>query len=229
MAHRLTRSILLLLFGAFLGAPALSAQTRTVTGKVTELGGEVAIVSALINLEGTTTHTYSNDEGNFSLELPAGEQRLAVRIIGYRSTEIVRRRGRDDDHDRACPRRAQPRRDRRDRPGHRSPAPEPRQRGGHDQLGRPDPRTAGQLRAGAAGAPRGRQRAGQQRRARRWHPGAAAGHVLDHRRPSSPLRGRRGDRQQRRDRVERARGHRLVEQPGPRRPAGQRAPTGSRT
>ncbi|MYG81800.1 MAG: SusC/RagA family TonB-linked outer membrane protein [Gemmatimonadetes bacterium] len=88
MAHRLTRSILLLLFGAFLGAPAISAQTRTVTGKVTELGGEVAIVSALINLEGTTTHTYSNDEGNFSLELPAGEQRLTVQIIGYRSTEV---------------------------------------------------------------------------------------------------------------------------------------------
>ena len=89
MPHRLTRSILLLLFGAFLGAPALSAQTRTVTGKVTELGGEVAVVSALINLEGTTTHTYSNDEGNFSLELPAGEQRLTVQIIGYRSTEVT--------------------------------------------------------------------------------------------------------------------------------------------
>ncbi len=89
MAHRLIRSIPLLLLGAFLGAPALSAQTRTVTGKVTESGGEVPIASALINVEGTTVHTYSNDEGNFSLELPAGEQQLNVRIIGYRSVEIT--------------------------------------------------------------------------------------------------------------------------------------------
>ena len=89
MAHRLIRSTLLLLLGALLGAPPLSAQTRTVTGKVTETGSEVPIVSALINVEGTTVHTYSNDEGNFSLELPAGEHQLAVRIIGYRSVELT--------------------------------------------------------------------------------------------------------------------------------------------
>lgn len=89
MKHPFTRSILLPLVGTLLGASVLSAQTRTVTGRVTELGGEVPVVSALINVEGTTTHTYSNDEGNFSLELPAGEQRLAVRIIGYRSTEVT--------------------------------------------------------------------------------------------------------------------------------------------
>ena len=89
MEHRLTCSILLPLVGTLLGASVVSAQTRTVTGRVTEMGGDVPVVSALINVEGTTTHTYSNDEGNFSLELPAGEQRLVVRIIGYRSTEVA--------------------------------------------------------------------------------------------------------------------------------------------
>ena len=89
MEHRLTRSIPLLLLGTFLGASAISAQTRTVTGKVTQVGGEIPVVSALINVEGTTVHAYSNDEGNFTLEVPAGEQRLLVRIIGYRNVDIT--------------------------------------------------------------------------------------------------------------------------------------------
>lgn len=89
MAHRLTRNILLILCGGFLVAPGLSAQTRVVTGKITETGGQIAVPSALINLEGTTTHTYSNDDGNFTLTVPDGEQQLIVRIIGYRTAEIT--------------------------------------------------------------------------------------------------------------------------------------------
>ncbi len=87
MAHRLTPSILLL--GALAWSSALSAQTRTVTGRVTVAGSEVPVASALVNLAGSTVHSYSNDDGNFSLAVPAGEQRLTVTSIGFRSAEVT--------------------------------------------------------------------------------------------------------------------------------------------
>ena len=89
MARRLVRPIILVICGGFLGASSLAAQTRMVTGTVTDADTGAPIVSATVNVAGTTLHTFSNDEGEFLLSVPAGEQRLVVQIIGFLRAEIT--------------------------------------------------------------------------------------------------------------------------------------------
>ena len=89
MVRRLFSPLALLVCGCILATSTLAAQSRVVAGRVTDVASGAPIASASINVAGTTLNTFSNDGGNFSLSIPAGEQRLQVRIIGYRSAEIT--------------------------------------------------------------------------------------------------------------------------------------------
>ncbi len=89
MAHRFVFPIALVACGGLLAPTSLLAQSRVVAGTITEASTGAAVASATIVVVGTTLNTFSNDDGNFSLGVPAGEQRLLVRIIGFRSVEAT--------------------------------------------------------------------------------------------------------------------------------------------
>ncbi len=64
-------------------ACALLAQ-RTVTGKITDEKGE-ALIGATILVEGTSSGTVTDLDGNFSLQVPAGSNTLQITYTGFAS------------------------------------------------------------------------------------------------------------------------------------------------
>jgi TonB-linked SusC/RagA family outer membrane protein len=62
---------------------AANAQTRTVTGKVVEVGNNAPIGSAQIQIKGTTTGTLARDDGTFTIVAPTTAITLTVRRIGF--------------------------------------------------------------------------------------------------------------------------------------------------
>jgi TonB-linked SusC/RagA family outer membrane protein len=62
---------------------AADAQTRTVTGKVVEVGNNAPIGSAQIQIKGTTTGTLARDDGTFTIVAPTTAITLTVRRIGF--------------------------------------------------------------------------------------------------------------------------------------------------
>ncbi len=58
------------------------AQTRFVSGRVTTESGE-PLAAASVGLIGTSTGTYTDDQGRFSLTVPTGPVTIRVRRIGY--------------------------------------------------------------------------------------------------------------------------------------------------
>jgi TonB-linked SusC/RagA family outer membrane protein len=62
---------------------AANAQTRTVTGKVVEVGNNAPIGSAQIQIKGTTTGTLARDDGTFTIIAPTTAITLTVRRIGF--------------------------------------------------------------------------------------------------------------------------------------------------
>lgn len=61
---------------------------RRVTGTVTGEGNQ-PIQAASVQVVGTTTGTYTNEAGRFSIQVPAGTQTLRVRRIGYRARVVT--------------------------------------------------------------------------------------------------------------------------------------------
>ncbi len=72
--------IVLLLLGMFLGAAPLSAQQKTITGKVTD-EQSMPVAGASVVIKGTAIGTVTNGEGNYSLRVAPG-QVLVYRFIG---------------------------------------------------------------------------------------------------------------------------------------------------
>src|SRR2546427_1138838 len=68
------------LLGVLLAAPPVVAQQKTVTGKITNEQG-LPVAGASIVLKGTTTGTYSNNAGAYSIRADVG-QVLQYRFIG---------------------------------------------------------------------------------------------------------------------------------------------------
>ncbi len=66
----------------------VSAQNRTVTGVVTDAGRE-PLSGVSILLKGTSTGTISDVDGNYSLQLPAGNQVLVFSYTGFSKQEIT--------------------------------------------------------------------------------------------------------------------------------------------
>jgi len=78
-----------LLAALALTSSALTAQPRTVTGKVIEEDSRAPITAAQLQVQGTTIGTLSRDDGTFTLVgVPAGNVVLVVRRIGYPLTRI---------------------------------------------------------------------------------------------------------------------------------------------
>ena len=64
------------------------AQTRTVTGKVVEVGNNAPIGSAQIQIKGTTTGTLARDDGTFTIVAPPTAITLTVRRIGFPPQDV---------------------------------------------------------------------------------------------------------------------------------------------
>jgi TonB-dependent starch-binding outer membrane protein SusC len=74
---------LFLLSFLFCSATALFAQQGTIKGKITDGKGE-PIIGANIFIEGTTTGTISDIDGNYTLEkVPAGEVKISASFVGF--------------------------------------------------------------------------------------------------------------------------------------------------
>lgn len=86
------RSVAVLLFaaGACLSPAAdLAAQTRTVRGQISSAETGEPLGSAQVQVRGTALSTIANDDGTYSLEVPAGEVTLVFLVIGYKTTSAT--------------------------------------------------------------------------------------------------------------------------------------------
>ena len=82
------RKILFLLCGVLFLVGQLSAQNRTVSGKVTDAAG-TAVSNASVIVKGTRVGTTSNANGNFSFSVPANAKALIVSAVGLASIEVT--------------------------------------------------------------------------------------------------------------------------------------------
>jgi TonB-linked SusC/RagA family outer membrane protein len=81
------QKIILLFLCSFLAFGQLSAQNRTINGKVVdEKGSPVASASLLV--KGTSNGTVTNETGSFSLQVNASAKTLVVSSLNFASTEI---------------------------------------------------------------------------------------------------------------------------------------------
>ena len=70
-------------------ATSASAQQRRITGRVTGQGNAEPLSAAAVSVVGTTTGTYTNELGEYSLLAPSGPVTLRVRRIGYRQNQVT--------------------------------------------------------------------------------------------------------------------------------------------
>ena len=66
----------------------MQQQERKITGKVTEQSG-ASIPGASVVVKGTTTGVITDNDGNFSLSVPANAKTLVFSFVGMKSVEIV--------------------------------------------------------------------------------------------------------------------------------------------
>ena len=64
--------------------PAVAQNTRTVHGKISDEAGE-PLIGAAVLLQGTTRGAVTDIDGNYSMQVPAGELTLEASFIGYLS------------------------------------------------------------------------------------------------------------------------------------------------
>jgi TonB-linked SusC/RagA family outer membrane protein len=72
----------------FLGT-LLSAQDRTITGKVVGIKDNLGVAGASISVKGRTTGTSTGADGSFSIVAPAGRVTLQVSSVGFTTAEQV--------------------------------------------------------------------------------------------------------------------------------------------
>ncbi len=65
------------------------AQTRRLTGRVTVEGSGEPLVAASVNVVGTSLGAYTDDQGRFTINVPAGPATLRVRRIGYTQKTVA--------------------------------------------------------------------------------------------------------------------------------------------
>ena len=65
------------------------AQVRQITGRVTNSSTEQGLTEATIAVSGTEIVAVTNDEGNYVLNAPGGDQTLVVRAIGYKRQQVT--------------------------------------------------------------------------------------------------------------------------------------------
>lgn len=73
----------------FLGISGVTfGQTKTITGKITDLNGET-MPGVAVSILGTTTGTMSNIDGNYSIAVPSSESVLVFSFIGYLKEQVT--------------------------------------------------------------------------------------------------------------------------------------------
>ncbi|CAN5842847.1 TonB-dependent receptor [soil metagenome] len=70
------------------GVQTAEAQQRELRGTVTDASQNRPLAGANVVVAGTNVGTLTDASGRFVLPVPAGDVRLRVRLIGYRSTEV---------------------------------------------------------------------------------------------------------------------------------------------
>ncbi len=81
------RKFLLMMLGLFCIATQLLAQNRTVTGRITDAQGN-GVPNASIAVKGTNIGTTTDNDGGFSLSVPANAK-LSISSVGYQNQEIA--------------------------------------------------------------------------------------------------------------------------------------------
>src|SRR5215204_4327962 len=81
------RRLLLLMLGVLFISVQLSAQNRTISGKVTDEKG-IGIPNASVIIKGTSTGTNTDASGSFSLSIPATSKALIISYVGMDEKEI---------------------------------------------------------------------------------------------------------------------------------------------
>lgn len=83
------KSLLLLLPLAALAATPAAAQTRTVSGRVTDRANGQGLPGVTVLVKGTTNGVSTNSDGSFTLNAPANGGTLVFSSVGFLSTEQV--------------------------------------------------------------------------------------------------------------------------------------------
>ncbi len=81
------RKLFMMLLCIMLAATQLTAQNRTVTGKVTDADGK-SVPGASVQVKGTKLGTSANDEGVYSISVPATAKTLVVSAVGLLEQEV---------------------------------------------------------------------------------------------------------------------------------------------
>lgn len=81
------RKILMLLCGMLLLYGQLLAQTKTITGRVTDESGN-PVPNASVTVRGTSLGTTSKEDGTYSLTVPASSKTLTISAVGMAEQEI---------------------------------------------------------------------------------------------------------------------------------------------
>lgn len=77
----------LAVFSLLLVSNVALAQTRTITGKVTDSKGE-AVPSATVAVKGSKNSTTTASDGSFRLSVPTGASTLVISSVGFTTTEV---------------------------------------------------------------------------------------------------------------------------------------------
>ncbi|MBA3670882.1 MAG: SusC/RagA family TonB-linked outer membrane protein [Gemmatimonadaceae bacterium] len=81
---------------ALLVAGTAQAQQRRITGRVTAEEGGAPLGAATVSLAGTTTGTFTTEDGRFSISAPATTVTLRIRRLGYQQRNVIVQGGQND-------------------------------------------------------------------------------------------------------------------------------------
>ncbi len=82
------RKYLLLLASLCLAVTGLLAQTKTISGKLTDQSTKEPLIGASVTVKGTTIGTVTDVDGKFKLEVPENSKTVVISYIGYNSKEV---------------------------------------------------------------------------------------------------------------------------------------------
>src|SRR5690606_24931428 len=87
--YRLIKNSLLLCIAILSTAIWAHAQSRTVTGIVTDAADGSALAGVTITIQGTRTATSTDERGFYSIDVPDNQTILVFHAIGYTTQEIT--------------------------------------------------------------------------------------------------------------------------------------------
>ncbi|PIQ22575.1 MAG: SusC/RagA family TonB-linked outer membrane protein, partial [Cytophagales bacterium CG18_big_fil_WC_8_21_14_2_50_42_9] len=73
----------------WLGTAAMAFAQKQVTGKVIAAADNAVLPGVTVVVKGTNTGTSTDASGNYSIELPAGQDVLTFTFIGYTAQDVA--------------------------------------------------------------------------------------------------------------------------------------------